>query len=565
MSIVLKTALPLIARGPLQALLSATQDPEALQFKLLKDNLFKNRSSLFGLEHHFQGIKTVDDYRAAVPIRDYEGFRPYIDRMLQGQHPILTREKPQVYASTSGTTGKAKLLPVTESFRQSLSDLSRCWLTRTFEDHPTALDHQLLFPVSPAIEGYTPSGKPFGAMTGMTYLNNSILIKRKFALPYKVMTIESYDLRYYLMLRLALEEQVSLALTSNPSTWIRLAQMGYQNAERLHRGIRDGPLGFLENEWEEFISEHDTTTMELIAQSFQPNPSRAKELDQCIEQDGEAYLTSAWPHLGVIGCWLGGSAGIQAKLLSKYYRGATLRDVGYRASEAAMSVPIADNTAAGIPSITVNFMEFIEADRLDEEQPETKLIHELEDGKEYGILLTTSSGLFRYDINDVIRVEGFINRCPLIAFVRKGRDMANLTGEKLHANHVISAMAHAEARAGVSYVNFTTTPDVDAMCYDLLVETIDSRHSDAELLRLRDHFDSALQEENEEYLVKRKSGRLHPPRLHQMKHGWSDGLKRHDVQHGMRDAQYKWKAIQLSWSDWSRSQVIDRVDSNGEP
>ena len=97
-------------------------------------------------------------------------------------------------------------------------------------------------------------------MTGMTYLNNSVLIKRKFALPYKVMTIESYDLRYYLMLRLALEDEVSLALTSNPSTWLRLAKMGYQHAEKLHRGIRDGTIGFLENEWEEFISEHDTAT-----------------------------------------------------------------------------------------------------------------------------------------------------------------------------------------------------------------------------------------------------------------------------------------------------------------
>ena len=555
MSFVLKTALPIIAHGPLQTLLDATKSPEEIQSKVLFDYLRRNRVSLFGLEHNFDGIKTIDAYRKQVPIRDYEGFRPYIDRMLNGQHPILTREKPQVYASTSGTTGKAKLLPVTESFRKALSDLSRCWLTRTFQDHPTVLDQQLLFPVSPAIEGYTPSGKPFGAMTGMTYLNNSVLIKRKFALPYKVMTIESYDLRYYLMLRLALEDEVSLALTSNPSTWLRLAKMGYQHAEKLHRGIRDGTIGFLENEWEEFISEHDSDTMQLIAEGLSPNPNRSAELDGFIEASDEAYLSDAWPQLKVLGCWLGGSAGIQAKLLSRYYKHATLRDVGYRASEAAMSVPIADNTAAGIPSLTINFMEFIPADNLDDEQPETLLLHELEEGKEYGILLTTSSGLYRYDINDVVRVEGFHQRCPLISFVRKGRDMANLTGEKLHANHVIAAMAAAEQSSGVGYIQFTTTPVVADMRYDLLVEPIDHQISESQIETLRDHYDKALQAENEEYEVKRKSGRLHAPQIHQMMPGWSEGLKRSDVKSGMRDAQYKWKAIQLNWSDWSRSQI----------
>ena len=136
MSFVLKLALPIIAHGPLQTLLDATKSPEEIQSKVLFDYLRRNRVSLFGLEHNFDGIKTIDAYRKQVPIRDYEGFRPYIDRMLNGQHPILTREKPQVYASTSGTTGKAKLLPVTESFRKALSDLSRCWLTRTFQDHP---------------------------------------------------------------------------------------------------------------------------------------------------------------------------------------------------------------------------------------------------------------------------------------------------------------------------------------------------------------------------------------------------------------------------------------------
>ena len=244
--------------------------------------------------------------------------------------------------------------------------------------------------------------------------------------------------------------------------------------------------------------------MQLIAEGLSPNPNRSAALDGFIEASGEAYLSDAWPQLKVLGCWLGGSAGIQAKLLSRYYKHAILRDVGYRASEAAMSVPITDNTAAGIPSLTINFMEFIPADKLDDEQPETLLLDELEDGKEYGIILTTSSGLYRYDINDVVRVDGFNQRCPLLSFVRKGRDMANLTGEKLHANHVIAAMAAAEQSSGVGYIQFTTTPMVADMRYDLLVEPINHQIAESQIETLRDHYDRALQQENEEYEVKRK-------------------------------------------------------------
>ena len=81
--------------------------------------------------------------------------------------------------------------------------------------------------------------------------------------------------------------------------------MGYQHAEKLHRGIRDGTIGFLENEWEEFISEHDSDTMQLIAEGLSPNPNRSAELDGFIEASDEAYLSDAWPQLKVLGCWLG--------------------------------------------------------------------------------------------------------------------------------------------------------------------------------------------------------------------------------------------------------------------
>ena len=66
--------------------------------------------------------------------------------------------------------------------------------------------------------------------------------------------------------------------------------------------------------------------------------------------------------------------------------------------------------------------------------------------REYYIFFTTTSGLYRYDINDVIKVTGRYNQTPQIIFLRKGRGMTNITGEKLSVNQVIEAVQSRRAR-----------------------------------------------------------------------------------------------------------------------
>lgn len=86
--------------------------------------------------------------------------------------------------------------------------------------------------------------------------------------------------------------------------------------------------------------------------------------------------------------------------------------------------------------------------------PTTLTCAELDEGENYYIVLTTPGGLYRYDINDVVRVSGFCNQTPLIEFIRKGRDVTNITGEKLHVNQVIQAMEQALSAAGLPLHNY---------------------------------------------------------------------------------------------------------------
>jgi hypothetical protein len=127
------------------------------------------------------------------------------------------------------------------------------------------------------------------------------------------------------------------------------------------------------------------------------------------------------------------------------------------------------------------------------------LCSELEKRKEYYLVLTTPGGLYRYDINDVVRVTGFYNRTPLIEFVRKGRDVANITGEKLHVNQLMQAMAEAERATGVRVRHYRGFADSEKSRYAFLVEFDAAPPAQEPLARLLAELDSRLRGLNIEY------------------------------------------------------------------
>ncbi len=219
-----------------------------------------------------------------------------------------------------------------------------------------------------------------------------------------------------------------------------------------------------------------------------------------------------------------------------------------------MSISITEGTAAGVLALKLNFYEFIPEDELDAADPTVLLAHELEDGGRYYILLTTRNGLYRYDINDIIEVQGFHHRAPLVAFVRKGRDMCNITGEKLHVGQVAEAFFRAIDEVSFEATQAQLIPDVESSRYDMLLET--DEREEARLEMFAEAFDRQLRAMNMEYAGKRHSDRLGLPRIWCMKAGWSGYRQRVDVeQHGKRDAQYKWPFLQLSWDQLARDHV----------
>lgn len=91
------------------------ENPLETQEKLLHNLLKQGNQTLFGKDHKFDKIKNLNDFREKVPVRDYEALRSYIDLMLEGVENVLWPGRPLYYAKSSGTTSGAKYIPITKA------------------------------------------------------------------------------------------------------------------------------------------------------------------------------------------------------------------------------------------------------------------------------------------------------------------------------------------------------------------------------------------------------------------------------------------------------------------
>ena len=106
----------------------ALRDPRAAQARVLEGLVAANRDTRFGREHGFAEVRTAADYARRVPLRDYEAFRPYVDRIVAGEEGVLTHAPVVMFTTTSGTTNLPKLVPVTAAWSEQMASLTRLWM-----------------------------------------------------------------------------------------------------------------------------------------------------------------------------------------------------------------------------------------------------------------------------------------------------------------------------------------------------------------------------------------------------------------------------------------------------
>ena len=538
--------LNLITGGAARRFEVATKNPAATQEQLLMSMIRRNADTVIGRKYGFDKIHSIADYQRQVPVHTYEDLRPYMDRTVAGEKAVLTAESPILFAQTSGTTGKPKYIPVTPTCRSRVhGDVSKTWINHTARDHPGIASGKIFAMVSPAVEGYTDAGVPFGSTSGHMYKNMHPLIRRRYTVPYPLLEIKDYQAKYYAIMRVALEDDVAFLNTANPSSILKMCEKANEFAEDIVRDIRDGTLS------ETYDIEPEIR--EFIENRCKRRPQIAARLEAGIaRRNGVLKPADYWPHLCLIGCWKGGTVGHYLEKFPYWFYPdgepeIPTRDWGYLSSEARGSVPLSSQGSRGVLTVASNFMEFVDVEQLESNREDSSTwdfltISELTDGQEYYIFFTTTSGLYRYDINDVIRVEGLYQATPQIVFCRKGRGMTNITGEKVSVNQIICAMQTASEAMGAMVSHFRAEADTRASRYVIRVEFIQPLPGAQRPDFLR-QIDNHLKSINIEYKAKRDSLRLKAPILHVMREGWYERERQKQVATGKRAFQAKTQVL----------------------
>ncbi|MBN3041042.1 MAG: GH3 auxin-responsive promoter family protein, partial [Candidatus Omnitrophica bacterium] len=224
MSLLLKLLFQSIGPKTYDIFIGNCRESISVQDRLLNWLIKKNKECEYGKCYNFKSLSGYKDFQKRVPIVNYDDIYHYVESSLNGKKAQLTRDQPIFFATTSGTTGKVKYIPVTAESKSSKSQLLRVWFSKFFIDHPHILNGRVLSVISPEIDSYSPSGIPCGAESGHGYRNMPKATATSYSCPYDVFTIDDFETKYYVILRIALCQYITLIYSVNPSNVLLLTQ-----------------------------------------------------------------------------------------------------------------------------------------------------------------------------------------------------------------------------------------------------------------------------------------------------------------------------------------------------
>ena len=418
--------------------LTAVADQELVLKQLLKTG----RNTEFGKEHGLKDAGTYEQFQNAIPIRDYEQMKPWVDRIISGKHNVLWKGLPLYFAKTSGTTSGVKYIPITKdsvgNHFGSARNAAFCYAAET--GNTRFLDGKLIFlSGSPELERV--GGIPTGRLSG---ISNHLIPRylRSNQLPsYETNCIEDWETK----LQKIVDETISQNMTmiSGIPPWM---QMYFD--ELIHRsGKKVGDL---------------FPNFNLMIQggvNFEPYKARLFD-----------------------------SIGRKVDMVEVYP--ASEGFFAFQDSQSAEGLLL--NTNDGI------FFEFIPATEIFHENPTRLSLRDVKVGENYAIIINSNAGLWGYNIGDTVR---FVSLNPYrLVVTGRIKHFISAFGEHVIGEEVDASMHKAAAELNLRITEFTVAPfvqDGDGKSYhEWLVEFEELPH---DLEPLRNRIDENLRENNINY------------------------------------------------------------------
>ena len=378
------------------------QNPIATQEKVLKMLLQKAKKTAFGQDHGFAQIENYEDYAKQVPIRDYEGLRPYVDRVVAGEADILWPGKPRYFSKTSGTSSGVKYIPISkESMPTHIKTAQNALFHYIHHSGNTSfVDGKMIFLQGSPILSKT-NGIDTGRLSGIVaHYIPSYLQKNRMPC-WQTNCIDVWEQK--VDASVAETHDQDMRLISGIPPWVKM-----------------------------YFERLNTKTNQSIKDIF-PNFS-------LFVYGGVNYA----PYRSTI-----------EQLIGKKIDSLEL----YPASEGFIAFqdhPEADGMLlqldAGI------FYEFVEADKIHQENPPRISLAAVKKGVNYAIILNTSAGLWGYNIGDTVV---FVSLKPYRIIVSgRIKHFISAFGEHVIGKEVEQAMEKALQAHDARVTEFTVAPQV---------------------------------------------------------------------------------------------------------
>ena len=559
--LLIKVALTIIGKKILGELKKASKDGKKSTADCLRRILETAKDTVYGKEHHYKEIlaaQTPEElfslYQKNVPINDYESLYPYIERHKNGEADILFPGKPKMYATTSGTTKEPKWIPITEQYDQEVfKKMNQGWFYTLIMSKPRVFYGPTISIVGKAIEGAAPDGTVYGSVSGVSQRDIPEFMKVLHTAPADVFHIEDYKSRYYAIMRMGIERDTHLILTANPSTLVEMQTNANEFFDDYCNDIEYGTVS-------KKFPIPDNIREAMVAHT-KPNPKRAEELRNLKKRYGTVLPKHYWPNLQIVNVWFCGNTRIYyEKIRDSFPPDCVFHEFSYYSTECKAGLVLKSNTQETTVFGHKSYFEFIHESDL--ENPDKKIyqLYELKEGQRYYMLVTSSSGLYRYNMNDLLEVTGYYNQFPQIKFIQKVNGTISLTGEKLHEQQFMEAVRETEKKTGKLAPFFVGFADPHKSNYKFYYEFADQNISTAEAEEFTAYLDQCLQEYNNEYRDKRRSDRLKKPETAILGPESFERFKAVCIDRGYRDGQFK---VNLLMQDENRHAMFKELVKEG--
>jgi hypothetical protein len=374
-----------------------------------QENIFKNllrtgSKTVFGKEHHLPELKTYEEFKSAVPVRDYEQFKKYIDQVKEGKHNILWKGKPIYFAKTSGTTSGIKYIPITkDSIPNHINTARNALLSYMAETGNTRFSDGKMIFLSGSPELERVGGIPTGRLSGIVNHHVPNYLRTNQLPSYETNCIEEWETK----LDKIVEETINqdMTLISGIPPWV---QMYFDRLEQIS-GKK--------------IKEIFPNFSVLVHGGVNFEPYKSKLFD---------------------------SIGKKLDTIETYP--ASEGFFAFQDSQEAEGLLL--NTNSGI------FFEFIPANEIFSERPSRLSLKEVKPGENYALIVNSNAGLWGYNIGDTVKFVS-VNPYRLIVTGRI-KHFISAFGEHVIGEEVEYSLMKAAQEEGVQITEFTVAPMIVA-------------------------------------------------------------------------------------------------------